>query len=573
MPEYDLLVRGGTIVDGTGGEPFIADLAISGDRIVAVGRDLGGSAPRIISAVDRIVTPGFFDPHTHIDAQISWDPTGTPLGFHGVTSAVMGNCGITFAPCRPGEAGRLAAMMEAVEEVPADVILSALSWDWEGFDQYLESVDRLPKAINVGGMVGHSAVRVYAMGAEESLDPDRRPTDEELRMMSELVDQAIAAGALGFSSTRTLRHSLPDGRPVPGSFARIDELQRLCAPLAARSRGVIEISARLWDKEDYHTWKTRFEDEMSLMSSLTRATGRTLTFSLFNHRDRAEIYQAVLDRTAAEISTGAALRPQVLARRVGELHGLAQNLPFTGEAWDRLRVAGLEERLAALDDPATRQELVTSTAEGGRSPVMSSLYYLGDDSANYEYVAKDSLEAESKAAGETPVETFIRRCRATRGRAVWVREFLNHLTDGIERMITDPNSVLGLGDTGAHVGGICDSSLPTYVLQHWVRDRGVLSLEEGVRRLTSDPANLFGQGERGVLRAGAFADINVIDLDDLDLLVPRYEKNLPGGAGMWVQDARGYDMTMVNGRVFMESGEFTGEMAGSMLRSPREGGR
>jgi N-acyl-D-amino-acid deacylase len=567
MPEYDLLVRGGTVVDGTGGEPFIADLAISGDRIVAVGRDLGGSATRIVSAADRIVTPGFFDPHTHIDAQISWDPTGTPLGFHGVTSAVMGNCGITFAPCRPGEAGRLAAMMEAVEEVPAEVILSALSWDWEGFDQYLDSVDRLAKAINVGGMVGHSAVRAYAMGAEESLDPDRRPTDAELSLMSELVDQAIAAGALGFSTTRTLRHSLPDGRPVPGSFAREDELQRLCAPLAARSRGVIEISARLWDKEDYPTWRTRFEDEMSLMSSLSRTTGRTLTFSLFNHRDRAEIYQEVLDRTAMEVSTGAALRPQVLARRVGELHGLAQNLPFSGGAWDRLRAAGFEERLAALDDPSTRQELIASTADG-RSPAMSSLYYLGDCSANYEYSAEDSLEAESKAAGETAVETFIRRCLVTRGRAVWVREFLNHLTDGIERMITDPNSVLGLGDAGAHVGGICDSSLPTYVLEHWVRDREVLSLSEGIRRLTSDPANLFGQRDRGVLRTGAFADINIIDLDGLDLLVPRYEKNIPGGAGMWVQAARGYDMTIVNGRTFMESGEFTGEMAGRMLRSP-----
>ncbi|MFE4176738.1 amidohydrolase family protein [Streptomyces sp. NPDC056909] len=534
---------------------------------MAVGSGLGTSASRVIDADGRLVTPGFFDPHTHIDAQIAWDPTATPLGWHGVTSAVMGNCGITFAPCRPGGESKLADMMEAVEEVSARIILSALPWDWEGYDEYLESVDRMPKAINVGGMVGHSAVRAYAMGIEESLDPERAPTRAELDLMRELVDNALRGGALGFSTTRTLRHTLPDGRPVPGSFAGKEELLHLCEPLRARSRGVIEVSARLWDKEDYGQWRSRFEHEMGLMTALSRSTGRTVTFSLFNHKDRAEIYRAILDRTADEVATGASLRPQVAARRVGELIGLGQNVPFEGEAWDRLRELRFDERLAALENADVRQRLIESAPGGDSTPTARGLYYLGSDSANYEYGVHDSLEAQAKTAGETPAETFIRYCRGTRGRAVWVREFLNQLVDGIERSITDPNSILGLGDAGAHVGGICDSSLPSYVLKHWVRDRRVLSLAEGVKRLTRDPATLFGQEDRGVLRAGSYADVNIIDLDALDLIVPEYKDILPGGDGMWIQKSRGYELTLVNGRVFMEAGEFTGEVAGRTLRA------
>jgi N-acyl-D-amino-acid deacylase len=565
MYDFDVLIKNGLVVDGTGSAPRPADVGVRDGRVTALDLNLRGSAGRTIDASDRIVTPGFFDPHTHLDAQIAWDPMASPLHLHGVTSVVMGNCGVTFAPCGPDSAQSLAEMMEAVEEVPADVVLSSLPWNWQGYDGYLEFVRRTPKALNFGGLVGHSAIRAYVMGVEASLDPDRAPTENELNRMSAEVHRALTGGALGVSTSRTLRHSLPDGRAIPGTFAEPTELLSLCDPMRELGRGVFEVSPRLTDKEDYHEWPTRVAAEMKLMLDISQRSGRPLTFSLFNHRDRAEVYRAVLEATTQSNLSGGQLRPQIAARRVAELHGLAQNPPFTGPAWRRLAELDPASRLAALEDEAWRDALILDVSDGQSTPPADQYFLLGYDSANYEYGPGDTLASISREAGETPVETFIRCARESGGRAVWIRNFLNHLVDGLEAMITHPDSVLGLGDTGAHVGGICDSSLTTYVLKYWVRDRQVLSLADGVRKLTSEPAALFGQPDRGLIRVGLSADLNVIDLQSLDIAIPEYSRHLPGGAGMWIQAAKGYDCTLVNGAILTENGRYCGNSAGVLL--------
>lgn len=565
MTEYDIVIRGGTVVDGTGAAPRVADVGIRGDRIVAVDDSLPSDARHVIDATDRLVTPGFFDPHTHLDAQIGWDPTGSSVCWHGITSVVLGNCGVTFAPCPPDGASTLAAMMEAVEDIPATTILGGLPWDWDGYDEYLRTIDGLPKGVNVGGMVGHCAVRSYVMGVEESLDPQRQPTDAEVTRMQAAIDAAIEGGALGLSTSRTLSHQLADGRQVPGTFAKHQELFDLCEPLRRRGVGVFESAARFGEWEDDGPDNVRTEGEVRFMGELSRHTGRPVTFNLFNHELGPKVYRRVLDWSADEVRAGAVLRPQIAPRRINILRGLAHNWPFHGPAWDRLRDLDLQGRVDVLDDPARCQELIDEVADGLPDLPSEKLHLLGHDLADYEYDGSTSLLALSQQAGETPVATFVRIARESRGRAIWVYNNLNHLVDGIVTMITDPNSVLGLGDTGAHVGYICDSSLTTYVLSHWVRDVGLLSLPEGVRRLTSDPAHLYGQIDRGVVRVGAYADLNVIDLESLAIPVPEYRYDFPGGAGRWVQEARGYDHTLVNGRVFMDHGTFTGETAGHLM--------
>lgn len=565
MSDFDIVIANGLVVDGTGSAPLRTDVGVRNGRVVAVEAALARSATRVVDASGRIVTPGFIDPHTHLDAQISWDPTASPLFQHGVTSVVMGNCGVTFAPCAPGKSGVLAEMMEGVEEIPATVVLAALPWDWEGYDGYLASVARMPKAINVGGLVGHSAIRTYVMGADDALDPDRAPTADDLAQMSTEVRRALKGGALGVSTSRTLRHTLLDGRALPGTFATADELYALCDPLRELGRGVFEVSPRLTDKEDYHEWPVRVAAEMKLMLDVSRRSGRPLTFSLFNHRDRADVYGAVLEATTQGNRAGGQLRPQVAARRVSELHSLAQNPPFFGPAWSRLAELGFAERVAALEDQSWRDALIDDAPAGESTPPADQYFLLGHDSANYQYGPADSLAAHARLSRATPVEAFIRIARETGGRAVWIRNFLNHLVDGLEEMIKHPDSILGLGDTGAHASGICDSSLTTYVLQYWVRDRQVLSLAEGVRKLTSEPAELFGLRDRGQIRVGAHADLNVIDLDALEIVVPEYSRHLPGGAGMWVQGARGYSCTVVNGRMLTEDGSYLGETAGVLL--------
>ncbi|HAR30016.1 MAG TPA: amidohydrolase [Gammaproteobacteria bacterium] len=561
--QHDIVIRNGLVVDGTGAPGRIAHVAIDGDRITAVGADVG-KGRREIAAEGRIVTPGFVDIHSHLDAQIAWDPVLTPSCWHGVTSVVIGNCGVTFAPCKPNDRQFLAEMMESVEDIPAHSIMNGLPWDWVTYGEYLGSLDRMPKGINVGGMVGHCAVRYYVMGDRSADQVDATP--EEIASMCELVEEAIRAGALGFSTSRTRLHKVPDGRHVPGTWAATEEMLAIGHVLGRLGRGVFE-SAPRFEGDTEHYDKSRAE--VAWMSELSRVTGRPVTFGISQADARPDLYRRVIEFAEAGNAQGGNVRPQTTVRGIGLLVGLScgrtpwDNLP----GWKSLRPLSLSEKLAALADPARRQALVAEADAASSWVALDKLYILDRADAAYYPRSENSLAGIAAARGQSPAAVFCELSLADGGATLFTHAFLNQRPEAVEEMIGNGTVVLGLADAGAHVGQIMDASQPTFFLRDWVRDRKLLSLEEAVRRLTSDTAQLFGLRDRGVLRAGAVADVNVIDLAGLRLPAPEYVRDFPGGAGRFVQRSAGYDCTLVNGQIFMERGEHTGAFAGRVLRT------
>ena len=561
---HDLVITNGTVVDGTGAPAVAADVAVDGDRVVAVGpHGTVGNGRRTIDADGAIVTPGFVDIHTHLDAQLAWDPMGSSSCWHGVTSVVLGNCGVTFAPCKPGDREELAEMMESVEDIPADSIMEGLAWDWSSYGEYLDAVDRWPKGLNVGGMVGHCAVRVHAMG-ERSLSEEPATADDIERMCA-LVDEAIGAGALGFSTSRTLLHRVPDGRPVPGTWAADEELLAIAAVMGRHQRGVFEAAPRLGERDNDAYTASRAE--IDLLADITETSGRPVTFGLAHSYRRDDLYRRVLEMVNERNAAGAHVRPQTTARGIGILFGLSHATPFDRtRAWKRLRLLSLEEKLTVLSDPASRMALIEA---GQETPdeFFTGAYVLDDQHLDYAHDPANTLKAVADRRGVTPVEAFIDLSLESRGRVLLNWPFLNQRLDAVNEMLADPNVVMGLADAGAHVGQIMDASQPTFFLSQWVRERGVMPIEEGVRRLTSDTAQLFGITDRGVLAPGSFADLNVIDLDALAVQLPEYVHDFPGGAGRYTQRADGYRATVVNGRVALVDGDHTGDLAGVVLRS------
>ena len=567
---YDVIIRGGIVVDGTGAEPTEADVGVTGDRIVALtprgelDDDLVSADTRMIDAGGRIVTPGFLDIHTHLDAQLSWDPLATSSCWHGVTSVVMGNCGVTFAPCRREDRRFLAELMESVEDIPADSIMDGLSWRWETYGQYLADLDALPKGVNAGGMVGHSAVRYHAMG-DAALD-DGPATDDQLTAMVALVEEAMAAGALGFSSSRTLLHKGPDGRPIPGTFAGLEELGPLVDVLGRYGGGLFETAAMLGSQNQVDDDAARAE--IDLLAELSRRSGRPVTFGLTHTLAAADMHRLVLDAVASANAAGARLLPQTTVRSVGVLFGLAHNTPWDKHpSWAALRDLPLADKVAAVRDPERRAVLIAeATAEAGFITA-DRLFPIASVPARYDIEPGDSLATEAGRRGVSAPEAFLQLADETDGHALLNWPFLNQSTTAVQELLIHPDVLLGLADAGAHVGQIMDASQPTWFLAHWVRDRGLWDLADGVAKLTSIPAELFGIVGRGVLAEGHFADINVIDLDGLGLPLPTFEHDFPGGAGRWVQGGTGYDLTMVNGRITVEHGEHTGALPGRTLRS------
>lgn len=557
---HDLVIRNGTVVDGTGGAATVGDIAIDGDRIVALGT-VDESGRREIDADGRLVTPGFVDIHTHLDAQLAWDPTASSSCWHGVTSIVVGNCGVTFAPVRATDHEYLAAMMESVEDIPKASILDGLPWDWEGYAGYLDWLDRTPKGLHVGGMIGHSAVRYYVMG-ERALDQDQTPTADDLTTMQALVANACSAGALGFSSSRTLRHRVPDGRYVPGTWATADELLAL-AEMVGPGR-VLEVAPRF---DGDGPSEPRVEEELAWMDIVSRGAGCTVTFNVTQTREQGTHYQLALARARAANARGARIRPQTSPRFIGLLTGLAHRTPFDAHpGWQALQPLPLSARLDALRDPDRRAQLVDEARNDRAGLEVFYVLNAPDGTARYDCDPGDSLLAVADRRGVTPVEAFIDLTLETDGGLLLSWPLLNQEIDAIAEMLADPVVLLGLADAGAHVGQTMDASAPTHFLAYWVRDRGFMSIEAAVQRLTSDTASTFGI-DRGVLRVGAIADVNVIDLDALALPVPDYRHDFPHGAGRFAQGARGYDYTVVAGAVFMDHGEHTGALTGQVLRA------
>lgn len=568
---HDTVIRGGLVVDGTGGDATVADIAIDGERITAIGA-VEAPGRTELDAAAKVVTPGFVDIHTHLDAQLAWDPIGSSSCWHGVTSVVMGNCGVTFAPVKTDDIEYIAEVMESVEDIPKQSMMQGLPWDWRSYGEYLAFLDGMPKGLNVGGMVGHVAVRWHTMGPD-SLD-ERPASDSQVAAMCELVDEAMGSGALGFSTSRTLLHRTPDGRPIPGTFADDNELYAFGDVLGRHGRGVFESAPRF---EAAGPDFAGGRHEIEVLGEITRRSGQPSTFGLVYSARKPEMSDLVLGYVSEQNAAGANLRPQTTCRAIGVVLGIQHRTPWdrAGETWRSLRDLDVAGRLEAIRDPATRAALVAeanssdtnSTGMANSLVDLSRLYLLDAVNPNYRIGSDGTLEAQAAAAGVSPVELFLDATDRSDGTVMLSLPVLNQDFDAIERMLSHDAIVMGLADAGAHVGQIMDSSQPTFFLSHWVRDNGFFSLPEGVRRITSDTADLFGLVDRGRLEAGRFADINVIDVDRLSLSGPEYVYDFPGGAGRYIQRGAGYEATLVNGQVFMRDGEHTGALAGRTLRS------
>lgn len=560
---HDLVIRNGTLVDGTGGTPRPADVAISGDRIARVG-EVPEAGQQEIDAAGRIVTPGFIDIHTHLDAQIMWDPQVTSPCWHGITTAVMGNCGLSLAPARPGQAEFLIHLLSNVEDIPAEAILEGNRFTGESFADYLDLLEALPTGVNVAAMIGHTAVRYYAMG-ERSMEEGAAPNDSEMQLMRELVKHALDAGAMGFSTSRSLLHTTPDGRHVPGTFAAYEELLEFGKILGEHGRGMFG-----WVSPVEAGDARLHEREIDWMQRISQETGTPFTFAVIQNRENPTLYRESLDQIDAANRAGAKLHPQTEVRSIGVVVGLANITPFDQSlAWHALKELSVKEKLEALRDPERRAQLVRGGNEASSEGQLSMIYHLcvKQGNARYDFSPEDSLWAIAKQRAVSPADAFIDMLLETDGQACFIFPFANFEIDAVQELLLDRNMLLGLADSGAHVSQICDTSFSTYFLSYWVGERSLMSLEEGIRKLTSEPAEIFGFADRGVVREGAFADLNVINLDALKVLPPEFRNDFPAGAGRYIQRAEGIDLTLVNGEVFMKDGEHQGAYAGRLLRS------
>jgi N-acyl-D-amino-acid deacylase len=573
---HDLVVRAGYVVDGTGAPGRTADIAVTDGVITEVGR-VEGPARREIDADGALVTPGFVDVHTHFDGQVTWDPDLTPTGWHGVTTVVMGNCGVGFAPCEPGRREWLIGLMEGVEDIPGAALSSGIQWSWESFPEYLQAVESSPKALDVGTQVPHGAIRAYVMGERGARNEPA--TTEDIEAMASLVREGLRAGALGFSTSRTLAHRAIDGEPVPGTFAAEDELFGIGRVLGELGTGVFELAAAGALGEDL----AAPEREVAWMRRLAGEVGQPVSFALNQNNSDPDQWRKLLDRAADAAAAGAPVRPQVTARTVSVLLGFQTFHPFSfSPAWAEsgLGLLPWEEQVARVREvPQLRRALVEGMRpleneafiQGFMAPART--YVLGDP-PNYEPAGSDSVAGIAGARGADVWETFLDLLLVDGGRELLNAPVLNYSHGDLEAtrtMLTHPVTVFGLGDGGAHAGQTCDASTTTFMLSYWARDRshGRIPLEEAVRLITSSTADLYGLGDRGRLLPGFVGDLNVIDADGIGLYRPELVRDLPGGARRLVQRAKGYQYTVKSGQVTFDHGQSTGARPGALLRGAR----
>ena len=569
MSDYDLIICGGTLVDGTGEAPRRADVAVKDGQIAAVGDSLG-DAERTIDAEGLTVTPGFVDIHTHYDGQATWDPTLSPSCYHGVTTVVVGNCGVGFAPVKPDQHAFLIELMEGVEDIPGTALHEGIQWEWESFPEYLDALERREFVMDVATQVPHGAVRTYVMG-QRGADNEAASKDD-IEQMAAIVKEGIAAGALGFSTSRTIAHRAISGEPVPGTFAAEDELFGIGRALGELGRGIFEVAPAGAAGEDLDAPKT----EIDWMCRLSAEIQRPVTFAMLQVDAAPDLWREQLELSTKAVENGAQVYPQVAGRPFGMLIGHQTDIhPFA----DRRSFAALlglpfEERVARLRDAETRQKILSEGDPAQPSMLLQQLgrtFQMGDP-PNYEPSYEDSVEAKAKAVGEDPVAYLYDRMLEREGRELFLVPILNYSNmnaDPIREMIFHPRAVLGLGDGGAHCGLICDASIQTFMLTHWVRDRSrgeKVPLEFAVKRMSKDTAELYGFEDRGVVAPGMRADLNVIDVDGLRLLPPEMVFDLPAGGRRFMQRAEGYRYTICGGEVTFENDEATGATPGRLVR-------
>jgi N-acyl-D-aspartate/D-glutamate deacylase len=570
MSAHDLVVRNGTIFDGTGSAPFEGDVAVSRGRIVAVGKVPGAGAEEI-DARGRIVTPGFVDIHTHYDGQATWDSRLAPSSLHGVTTAVFGNCGIGFAPVRPEDHDRLISLMEGVEDIPHPVLAEGLKWNWESFGDFLNAMEAVPHDIDFAAQLPHGALRVYVMGERGA--KQEPASDQDIFRMAALAREAMRDGALGFSTSRTLNHKTADGNNTPSYGAAERELVGIAMGLKQAGMGVLQVVT------DFPGG----EAEFNVLRRMTEASGRPLSVSLAQSPLAPGLYKDVLGWLKQANDDGLEMRAQVAGRPVGLLLGLALTLnPFIAHtAYKEIADKSSEERLAALRDPWFRAKLLAETPRADHPFVKSvlrgfgAMFELGDP-PNYEPLPEHSVAARAAARGVSPEEYALDVITAGDGRGALYLTFLNYADGSLDpsfEMMNHPNTVLGLSDGGAHLGTICDGSFPTSNLIHWTRDRTrgpKMKLETMIAKQTRATAEAVGLLDRGLLKPGYKADINVIDYDNLRLHAPTILYDLPSGGRRLMQYADGYTATIVSGRPVYRDGQPTGALPGRLVRGARD---
>ncbi|MDH4145270.1 MAG: amidohydrolase family protein [Acidimicrobiia bacterium] len=568
---HDVVVRGGRIVDGTGQDAFVGDVAIDGDRISAVGQ-VDAKGRREIDAEGHLVTPGWVDIHTHYDGQATWDSELAPSSIHGVTSVVMGNCGVGFAPARPGldEHEMLIELMEGVEDIPGTALHEGLRWDWESLPQYFDALDRTPHTIDIGAQVPHAALRAYVMGAAGA-DYKIDASADEIAEMSRLVAEALEAGAIGFATSRSVNHRSRSGKKIGSLTASEAEILGIADALRRTGKGVMQFVSDFRD----------LDAELGLMRDASRHAGRPVSLTLIQVDQRPDKWRRVLDWVGqANAEPGVAMRVQVAPRTVGLLIGLEGSMhPFVRcDAYRPIADLPLGQRVAAMRDPDLRRALMQEAFRERRGFLKmigggaDKLFRLGDP-PNYEPAPEESLGAEAARTGVDPFELVYDLLLERDGRELLYLPLGNYAAFNLdaarEMLLEDSVTLPGLSDGGAHVSFISDASFPTFLLTHWCRDRTrgeQLPLEYVVRRQTHDTARHVGLHDRGVLTPGYLADLNVIDFDNLRLRAPEMIHDLPAGGKRLMQRVEGYRYTLKRGAVTFEDGRSTGEMPGRLVR-------
>jgi len=565
---HDLVIRGGTVVDGSGSKRFTADLGIRDGMIAEVGR-ITSTAVRTIDADGLIVSPGFIDGHTHMDAQVAWDPLGSCSCWHGVTSVVMSNCGFALAPCKPEDRDLYARCLSAVEDIPTEAMAAGIDWTWETFPEYLATVERLPKAINYGMYIGHSALRMYAMGKRAFTE---KATEDEMVRMADLVKEALRAGAMGFSSSRASTHVTPDNTPVASRIADWEEIDRILAAMAELDAGIFQVGPDVASGAAHRAFLARLRE-------VALAYKRPVMFGVLATKQGDDptgwAYQTrYIDETVA---AGGRMFGQGTTRSINAIFSLRSYLPFDVlPAWRKVRDLPMEEQKRLLADPEVRRELVAAESrmkprdnvfQGGgaattdpRKPDYANLFAMtGVDWDD------PTVEQLARARGQHPVEVMIDLSLANENQ-VYVQPLVNESPDDVLGILKHDRTLATFSDSGAHVAQEMGSSLQTHLLSYWVRKRGAFTLEEGVKKITRDNALAWDLTDRGLVREGYRADLVLFEEDRIRPTLPTVERDLPGGARRLVQKAEGIRATLVNGAVAFENGEAAGAYAGTVLK-------
>ena len=564
---YDLIIENGLIYDGRGNKPFKADIAIRDKKIAKIGLIKEDSKQRI-DADGKIVTPGFVDIHTHYDGQATWDPYLRPSTYHGVTTVVMGNCGVGFSPCKPDQRDWLIGLMEGVEDIPGTALHEGIDWEWESFPEYLDALEKKPFAIDVGTQIPHGAVRAYVMG-ERGINHEIA-TPEEIGEMKKIVQEAIKAGAYGFSTSRTEKHNDVNGNLTPSITADKDELVEIAKSLGEINQGVLQGISDFYD----------FDSEFDIFKTMSKESGRPISITVEQQDARPEWWLQLLDGIEEAQNEGVNMYGQVPPRATGILMGLTATLnPFRFHpSYMEIADLPLEERVKIMNTSEFREKLMKEQGVSINPLVdeivnsFGKMFKLGEP-ANYEPDPKDSFESLAETSNMTAAEIAYQAMLEKDGRALIYHPLFNYQPGDlslVEKMLKHPYTISGLGDAGAHCGAISDASFPTTLVQHWSRDRNRgerLPLETVIKMQTSETANLLGIYDRGVIEEGFKADINIIDYEGLTLHEPEIVNDLPAGGRRLVQKASGYDYTIVSGEVAFIKGEATGALNGRLIRS------